>query len=275
MKNLYLFVLMLVIPQFTFAQFSQMRPGEEADQQVLLIMNDNTSRTGNVKNNKADKILFRILSQDAFAFRHAPVEVDVIQFKPEGKNTYEQIPAKDIKKIVFSGEEPLTFDRISVYKFKRKNFEIKRNKVSYMFAVAQVDDVFKVYNKMYLNRGSGGAMNDMYMYFAKLQDSDETYFFKISPMIHRKFIIDYFKVFAPNNEKYTAYIDKFKDEKSPEYAEFQEERKEDWRKLKAYMEENKKNLSWGDERYLEASEYYNYMFYFIGKKYKELVGTDN
>src|SRR5690606_13641044 len=104
--------LMLVIPQFTFAQFSQMRPNEEAEEQVLLVMNDNTSRAGNVKNNKANKILFRILSRDAFAFRHAPVEVDVIQFKPEGKNAYEQIPAKDIKRIVFSGEEPLTFDRI-------------------------------------------------------------------------------------------------------------------------------------------------------------------
>ncbi|SEH98165.1 hypothetical protein SAMN02927937_02524 [Paenimyroides aquimaris] len=264
MKHFYT-LLLLFVANAAFSQFVHMRPGEEAPEQVELVMNDNTSRIGNVKNNRADKIALRILSQDTNAFRHASVEVEYIQFKPEGSEIYEKIPAEKIKKIVFLGEDPETFDRINVYKFKKKTLEVDRENVAYMFQTAKVDDVFKVYSNLYFGtRGAASQFN----YFAKLRDSNETYYFNMS-VGYLPRIFPLFKIFAPKNERYTNYIDKLRDKKSDEYKEFDKLRNEQLEKINAYLKENKKSLDFLEKESIKTNGFYNFLFYFMGKKLEQ------
>ena len=264
MKNFYLIIIALLSVN-AHSQFVHLKPGEEVPETVELVLNDGTVKVGNVKNNPADKIALRLLSQDTNAFRHAPVEVDHIQFKIEGSKVYEKIPAEKIMKIVFLGEKTETFDRINVYKFKKKSLEVNREKVAYMFQLAKVDDVFKVYSNLYF--GTRGAASQ-YNYFAKLRDSNETYYFNMS-VGYLPRIFPLFKIFAPENKKYTNYLDKLKDKKSEEYKEFDKLRNEQKEKINAYIKENKKDLDFIEKSSIEVNGLYNFMFYFIGKKLEQ------
>ena len=60
MKYIYT-LLLLFITEVGFSQVVHMRPNQEAPEQVELVMNDCTTRTGNVKNNKMDYVVLRIL----------------------------------------------------------------------------------------------------------------------------------------------------------------------------------------------------------------------
>lgn len=264
MKNFYLIIIALLSVN-AHSQFVHLKPGEEVPVTVELVLNDGTVKIGNVKNNPADKVALRLLSQDTNSFRHAPVEVEYIKFKPEGAKEYEKIAAEKIQKIVFKGEDPKTFDRINVYKFKKKSLKVNREKVAYMFQLAKVDDVFKVYSNLYF--GSGGAASQ-YNYFAKLRDSEETYYFDMS-VGYLPRIFPMFKIFAPENKKYTNYLDKLRDKKSEQYKEFDKFRNEQLEKVNAYIKENKKNLDVIERRSIHANESYNFMFYFIGKKLEQ------
>lgn len=265
MKHIYV-LLMLLISTISFSQFVHMKPGEEAQELVELIMNDGVVRIGNVKNNRPDKIVLRILSQDAYAFRHAPVEVDYIQFKEKESDVYEKISADKIKKIVFQGEEIWTFDRINVYKFKKKTLKVNRENVAYMFQMAKVDDVFKVYSNLYFDQRGGSA--PVLNYFVKHRDSEDTFYFNMSGQyLPRQ--LPLLKILAPQNEKYVAYIDKLRDKKSEEYKEYKLLDEERDQEVKRYFEEQGKKISRVEKASISINSRYNFLFYFIGKKLEQ------
>ncbi len=267
MKKLY-FLTMLLLSSFAQAQFTHLKPNQEVPEQVLMVMNDNTSKTGYVKNNGMDYVALRILSQDLNSFKHASVEVEGIKFKPEGKTDYETIPAKDIKHIILSGEDPVRFDRINVYRFKKKSLEVKDKDPAIMFQVPKVDDYLVMYSNIYINKGSGGSVHDQLNFFVRLKDSDITYFFNMIAGVKDKHNLPQFKILAKNNKKFTDYIDKLCDKKSEEYSHYYKLQGEAMKEVADYIEENKK-LSWLDVRSIQYNARYRFMFYFIGKKLEE------
>lgn len=269
MKNFVLTILCFM-PFITLAQFGHLKNNEESKDIVYVTMNDNTVKEGVVKNDKMNNGFLRALSfvtTDFNAFNHTNIVAAEILFKENKESSYKSIPSEKIKNIKFGGENGIIYDRISVYKFNRKSLELKNKEVEYMFAVPQVDDVFKVYNKLYLSNSNRSIENDQYHYFAKLKDSEITYFFKFSPFIHITKAFDYFKIFDPKNKEYLAYIDKLKDVNSAERKEYREA---DAANLEEFIKTVDKNsFSREDYRYLSISRFHNFAFYFIGKKLEQ------
>ena len=269
MKKLY-FYLLFLLPNFLFAQFGHLQNNEESDDTVIITMNDNSVKIGVIKNDKMSSGFLRAISlvtTDLNAFKHTNVVAEEVWFKEDNNTSFKKIDAKDIKQIQFKGKNELVYDRISVYKFKRSNFELKNSKIEYMFAIPQVDDVFKVYNKLFLSKNARSVENEQYLYFAKLRDSEITYLFKISPLVNSAYVFEYFKVFAPTNKKYTDYIDQLKKKDSSERKEYMDADKRNLEEFKLYM--NGINSTKEDQRFFFVSRYYNFMFYFIGKKLEE------
>lgn len=265
MKHLYT-LLLLLTANFVFSQFVHMKPNEEAPEQVELVMNDATSRIGKVKNNKADYMVLRILSQDASSFRHANVEVEYIQFKPEGKTEYEKIPVKDIKHITFKGDEDLRFDRINVYRFKKKTLEIKNDEPAMMIQTPKVDEYIVMYSNLYLNRGS--SVYDQYNLFVRLKNSDKTYYVQFLAGVKDKHNLPQLKILAPNNKDFSDFIDQLADKNTAVFKEYYDMEKELTDEVTAYLKANRKSqkLSSEDERGIYMNAKYRFMFSYISKK---------
>ena len=265
MKHLYT-LLLLLTANSVFSQFVHMKPNEEAPEQVELVMNDATSRIGKVKNNKADYMVLRILSQDASSFRHANVEVEYIQFKPEGKTEYEKIPVKDINHITFKGDEDLRFDRINVYRFKKKTLEIKNDEPAMMIQTPKVDEYIVMYSNLYLNRGS--SVYDQYNLFVRLKNSDKTYYVQFLAGVKDKHNLPQLKILAPNNKDFSDFIDQLADKNTAIFKEYYDMEKELTDEVTAYLKANRKNqkLSSEDERGIYMNAKYRFMFSYISKK---------
>lgn len=276
--EIHFFVILFLFAFKTNAQFAHLKNNEEDDQQVLVVFNDGGTKTGYIKNDKTNASLGRTLSlltTDLNAFKHTNTIADHILFREEGSNDFNKIDAKNIKQVRFNSSDSLSYDRITVYRFKRKNFELKKDEPEMMFAISQVDDVFKMYSKYYLSEDSTGRENEQYFFFVKLRDSDMTYFFSKSSLVNRAYFLEYFKIFAPDNVEYTTYIDRLKKKGTPEFKEFEEAGKAITSK---FMKENnidKNNLTNEifeiEYRVKSISNHYNFMFYYMGKKYKEIV----
>jgi len=83
MKNFYLFIIALLSVS-AHSQFIYWKANEEIPEQAMVYMNDNTTKTGYIKNNKVSNVGKRMLTLDPKLFRHGDVEADVILFKAEG-----------------------------------------------------------------------------------------------------------------------------------------------------------------------------------------------
>lgn len=272
MKNIYL----LIIALFSFSAYSQfvhLKPNEEAPEKVFMVMNNNSTKTGYVKNNKMDYVVLRVLSQDANAFRHASVAVDEIQFKEEGSQNYIPIPSKTIKSITFSGDEPKRFDRINVYRFKKKSLEIKDKEPTIMFQTPKVDEYLVMYSNLYINAGRGGATEDKYNLFVRLKDSDKTYYLSFIPVVKDKHNLPQLKILAPNNKLFTDFIDQLTDKKSAAFKEYYELEKQ-WTdglqaELKDYRNDRGKKLFEDEKRSIYMNAKYKFMFSYVSKKLEQ------
>lgn len=215
------------------------------------------------------------LTTDLNAFNHTNIIADNILFKEDGVNDYIKIDSKRIKQVRFNLSDTLSYDRITVYTFKRKNFQLKKDEPKIMFAIPQLDDVFKMYSIYYLAEDFVGREKEQYYFFVKLRDSEVAYSFSKSSMVNRAYFFEYFKIFAPENIEYTSYINRLKKKGTPEFIEFDEANRVNTR---IFMDENnidENNLSneifENKFRVKSISIHYNFMFYFMGKKYEEIV----
>ncbi len=267
MKNFYLFIIAL-LSFSAHSQFIYWKTNEEIPDQVMMVMNNGTSKTGHVKNNKVSNVGKRMLTLDPKLFRHADVEANVILFKEEGSQNYVEIPANSIKYVVFSGEEPTRFDRINVYKFERKSLEIKDKEPVTMFQIPRVDDYVVMYANYYINVGRNGSLNDELYFYVKLKDSDKSYYMRFFSFSKDKLNFPYLKILAPKNQKFISYIDKLCDKKSEEYKEYKNGEKEVLKEVSDYLKENKK-ISIVDARSIGYNAKFRYMFSFIGKKLEQ------
>lgn len=265
MKHFYT-LLLLFVANAAFSQFTHLKPNEEVPEEVLLVKTDGSSMTGHVRNNKMDYVLLRILSQDVSSFKHANVEVDKIRFKPEGNTDYQEIPINEIKYIILQTEKPQRYDRINVYRFKRKTLELKDKEPAMMMQTPLVDDFIVMYANFYFNMGQNGAVHDKYNIFVRLKDSDKTYYMNFMPVVKNHHNFPLLKILAPNNKKFTDYIDKLSNKKSAENKEYHELEDALMEELKAYFKAERKNLSILDQKSITANEKYKLMFSFISKK---------
>lgn len=268
MKYIYT-LLLLLITEVGFSQFVHMRPNQEAPEQVELVMNDGTTRTGNVKNNKMDYVALRILSQDASAFRHASVEVDYVQFKPEGASDYIKVPTKDIKHILFQGEEPKRFDRINVYRINKRKLEVKSKEPALMIQTPIVDDFLVVYTNLYFNAGRGGSVHDQYNIFVRHKDSDLTYYFNFMAAVKDRHNLAQLKILAPNNKLFSEFIDQLRDKKSAVFKEYYDQEKELMDEVQAYINEHHKKAFSEERRSIQMNAKYRFMFSYISKKLEQ------
>lgn len=268
MKNFYLIIIAL-LSFSAHSQFIYWKANEEIPEQVMVYMNDNTSKAGYIKNNKVSNVGKRMLTLDPKLFRHGDVEANVILFKAEGTENYVEIPANNIKYVVFSGEEPTRFDRINVYKFERKSLEIKDKEPVTMFQIPRVDDYVVMYANYYINLGRNGSLNDELYFYVKQKDSDKSYYMRFFSFNKDKQIFPYLKILAPKNEKFTAYIDKLCDKKSVEYKEYKKGEEELMEEFSKYAKENRKELSIVDGRSMQYNTKFRYMFFYIGKKLEQ------
>lgn len=268
MKNFYLFIIAL----FSFSAHSQFiywKTNTEIPDQAMVFMNDNTTKTGYIKNNKVSNVGKRMLTLDNKLFMHGDVEANLILFKAEGAENYTEIPANDIKYVVFSGEEPTRFDRINVYKFERKSLKIKEKEPITAFQIPRVDDYVVMYSNFYINLGRDGFLMDELIFYVKQKDNDETYYIRCFGGWKTKHLLPYLKILAPKNQKYTNYIDKLRNKKSEEYKEFKKLEEEVIEEAADYVKENRKQLSIVEQRTIQYNAQYNFIFHFIGKKLEQ------
>lgn len=94
MKNFYL-IIIAILSFSAHSQFIYWKANEEIPEQVMVYMNDNTSKAGYIKNNKVANVGKRMLTLDPKLFRHGDVEANVILFKAEGTENYVEIPANN------------------------------------------------------------------------------------------------------------------------------------------------------------------------------------
>lgn len=268
MKNIYLFILTLLSVSAN-AQFVHLKPDEEVPEEVVLVKNDGSSMNGHVRNNKMEDVLLRILSQDINSFRHANVEVDKIRFKPLGSSDYLEIPITEIKHITLQTETPQRFDRINVYRFKRKTLELKDKEPATMMQSPLVDDFIVMYANFYFNMGQNGAVHDRYNFFVRLKDSDKTFYMNFQPVIKNHHNFPLLKILAPNNKKYIDYIEKLSDKKSAENKEYHDLEDALMKELKAYLKTDGRKLSVLEQKSIVANEKYKLMFKFISKKLEQ------
>jgi|GEM_PF-2706681 len=268
MKNFYLFIIALLSVS-AHSQFIYWKANEEIPEQAMVYMNDNTTKTGYIKNNKVSNVGKRMLTLDPKLFRHGDVEADVILFKAEGTENYVEIPANKINYVVFSGEEPTRFDRINVYKFERKSLEVKDKEPVTMFQIPRVDDYVVMYANYYINLGRNGSLNDELYFYVKQKDSDKSYYMRFFSFNKDKQIFPYLKILAPKNEKFTSYIDKLCDKKSAEYKEYKKGEEELLQEVSSYAKENRKELSIVDTRSMAYNAKFRYMFSYFGKKLEQ------
>lgn len=268
MKNFYLFLITL-LSFSAHSQFIYWKANEEIPEQAMVYMNDNTTKTGYIKNNKVSNVGKRMLTLDPKLFRHGDVEANAILFKAEGSGSYVEIPANSIKYVVFSGEKPTRFDRINVYKYERKSLEVKDKEPVTMFQIPRVDDYVVLYANYYINLGRNGSLNDELYFYVKQKDNDKSYYMRFFSFNKDKQIFPYLKILAPKNEKFIAYIDKLCDKKSVEYKEYKKGEEELLQEVSSYAKENRKELSIVDTRSMAYNAKFSYMFSYIGKKLKQ------
>jgi len=266
MKNFYLFIIALLSVSAN-SQFIYWKANEEIPEQAMVYMNDNTTKTGYIKNNKVSNVGKRMLTLDPKLFRHGDVEADVILFKAEGSANYAEIPANKINYVVFSGEEPTRFDRINVYKFERKSLEVKDKEPVTMFQIPRVDDYVVMYANYYINLGRNGSLNDELYFYVKQKDSDKSYYMRCFWNTKPKEIFQNSKILAPKNEKFIAHIEKLCDKKSVEYKEYIKGEEEVLQEVSDYLKENRKLKL--DARSVAYNAKYQYMFSYIGKKLEQ------
>ena len=259
-------LLLLLVTTITFAQFTHLKPNQEVPEQVELVTVDGKVHHGHVRNNKMENVLLRVLSQDVNSFRHANVEVDKIRFKPLGDQEYQEIPITTIKHIILQSEEPKRYDKIDVYRFKKKSLEIKDNEPAMMIQTPLVDDYIVMYANFYFNMGQGGAMHDQYNIFARLKDSDKTYYMNFIPFVKNHQNFPLLKILAPNNTKFVHYIDQLSDKKSAENKQYHELEDALDKELRAFFKAEGKKLSVLEMKSIVANEKYKLMFQFISKK---------
>lgn len=267
MKYIYT-LLFLLVTNAAFSQFIYWKANEEIPEQALVVLTNGTTKTGYIKNNKVSNVGKRMLTLDPKLFRHGDVEADVILFKAEDSNNYVEIRSNDIEYVVFSGEDPTRFDRINVYKFDRKSFEIKNNDPVTMFQIPRVDGYVVMYANYYINLGRNGSISDELYFYVKLKDSDRSYYMRFFPHGRDRHNFHYLKILAPENEKFTSYIDKLCDRKSEEYKEYKKIEEEILEEVSDYLKENKKR-SIVDSRTIFYNAKYRFMFSYIGKKLEE------
>lgn len=268
MKNIYLFIIAL-LSFSAHSQFIYWKANEEIPDQAMVFMNDNTSKTGYIKNNKVSNVGKRMLTLDPKLFRHGDVEADKILFKAEDSENYVEIPANKIKYVVFSGDDPTRFDRIDVYKFEKKSLEIKDKEPVTMFQIPRVDEYVVLYANYYINLGRNGSLNDEIYFYVKQKDSDKSYYMRFYSFNKDKHIFPSLKILAPKNEKFTSYIDKLCDKKSEEYKEYKKGEEELMKEVSNYAKENRKELSIVDARSMAYNAKFRYMFSYIGKKLEQ------
>lgn len=269
MKNIYLLVLTLV--SFgAHSQFIYWKSNSEIPDKAMVFMNDNSSKTGFIKNNKIAKVAKRMLTLDPKLFRHADVQADVILFKEDESENYSEIVSNQIKYVVFGGEQPTRFDRINVYKFDKKTLEIDDKEPVTMFQIPRVNGFIVMYSNIYINIGSNGSLNDELYFYVKQKDSDKTYYMRFYSFGKSRTKMDSFKILAPNNKKFLDYIDKLCEKGTEENQEFETLEKNVLEEVSQYLKKNRKGLSIVDQRTIEYNAHYGFMFDFIGKKLEEL-----
>lgn len=268
MKNFYLIIIAL-LSFSAHSQFIYWKANEEIPEQVMVYMNDNTSKAGYIKNNKVSNVGKRMLTLDPKLFRHGDVEANVILFKAEGTENYVEIPANNIKYVVFSGEEPTRFDRINVYKFEKKSLKIKDKEPITTFQIPKVDDYVVMYSNFYINLGRDGFLTDELIFYVKQKDSNETYYIRCFGGWKTKHLLPFLKILAPENQKFTNYIDKLGNKKSEEYKELKKLEEEVVEEVANYVKENRKQLSIVEQRTIQYNAKFNFIFHFIGKKLEQ------
>lgn len=268
MKNFYLIIIAL-LSFSAHSQFIYWKANEEIPEQVMVYMNDNTSKAGYIKNNKVANVGKRMLTLDPKLFRHGDVEANVILFKAEGTENYVEIPANNIKYVVFSGEEPTRFDRINVYKFEKKSLKIKDKEPITTFQIPKVDDYVVMYSNFYINLGRDGFLTDELIFYVKQKDSNETYYIRCFGGWKTKHLLPFLKILAPENQKFTNYIDKLGNKKSEEYKELKKLEEEVVEEVANYVKENRKQLSIVEQRTIQYNAKFNFIFHFIGKKLEQ------
>jgi len=265
MKHFYT-LLLLFVSNASFSQFIYWKANEEIPDQAMVVLNNNTNKTGFIKNNKISNVGKRMLTLDPKLFRHADVEADVILFKSEGTENYVEIPSNNIEYVIFSGEDPTRFDRINVYKFDRKTLEVKDKEPVTMFQIPRTYGHVVMYANYYINLGRNGSLNDELYFYVRLKDSDKAYYMRFFSSSKDKHNFPYLKILAPKNQKYIAYIDKLCDKKSEEYKEYKKGEEEVLQEVSNYLKENRKELSIVDSRTIAYNAKFRYMFSYIGKK---------
>lgn len=265
MKNFYILFIALT-STCSFAQFTHVKPNKEVPGKAVVVLTDGTTKEGTVKNNKADDVLLRVISQDNKAFSHANVALETLKFKPEGAEDFQEIDINVIDKVVLIDDETTEYDRIKVYRFDKKDFELK-NEGSFMLQNANFKDYLEAYSNIYINLGQGGAMRDTYYYYIKLKDAKNAYFFDFSPVYRFKKKVALFKIFAPKNNAYVSYLDKLADDKSAEYKEFDTARINELKDLEAYIKNASiKDLNVLQRRSMMVRATHDFLTYYIGKK---------
>lgn len=270
MKNIYLLLL-------TFAsigaqsQFIYWKSNEEIPDQAMVVFNNDSSKTGYIKNNKTANVGLRMLSLDPKLFRHADVEADKILFKEEGSSNYTEIPANTIKHVIFSGEEPTRFDKITVFKFDRKSLEVKEDEPATMFQIPRVDDYIVLYSNYYINVGSNGSINDEIYFYVKQKDSDKTYYMRFFGGSRNKDIFPYLKILAPKNNQFADYLEKLREKTSTEYKEYNAAEEKVMEEAKAYIKENKKEIKYVQQQTILYNARFGFMFSYISKKLEQFA----
>lgn len=271
MRKIYI-AIVSILSINVYSQFIHVNPNKEVPGSALLVMNDGSTRNGFVKNNKADYMFLRILSQDTKAFSHANVEVDEILFKSEDEENYQSIPATSIKHIIITNDDEVSrYDRLHVYRLNSFATKVIDKKPSIMFQTPNLEDYFVAYSNIYINTGRGGGAYDVINYFVRLKDSEITYHFRFSPpgIGTEKYNIGRFKIFAPNNKNYQDYIALLGKKSSEERKEFTKLLNEKIEEAEGYYKQNKDNFKGIDKRVFAYRVKFDFMFDYIGKKLKE------